>query len=142
MEDAVGLVLMHDLSNMRSEENLVQWANLLYENAYDHRKMTDPKMPVLYASDVEYSQPIPTLVVASHFDEYPQRARAESRLHKLRLQQNFYTVSLDCRKPLLNGSSENMVINKFFDAVIDADRAKQDGTGVGGFASYRRRRIN
>lgn len=61
MDDAVGVIFVHDLSNSKSEENLMQWATLLYEpTAYEKKKLPQP---LSFATDFATTQQLPTLFV-------------------------------------------------------------------------------
>ena len=63
MDDGIGLILVHDLSNSKSEENLMQWVNLFYDNSYEKRKLSMPTHPMTFTPDYEHNQHLPTLIV-------------------------------------------------------------------------------
>ena len=69
MDDACGVIFIHDLSNKKSEDNLLQWANLLYEAPQlDRKKQTNPLQPIAFAADFESNQHLPTLIVGKPSD--------------------------------------------------------------------------
>jgi len=140
MEDVCGVIFIHDLSNKKSEENLLQWANLLYEPPQlDRKKQTNPLQPIAFAADFESNQHLPTLIVGSHFDLYPNRGHNDAKLAKLRLQSQTLGINVDCRNGLLPGSTERMQLNKFFDMVVDRSHSGKDAN-LGTYGSYHRRR--
>jgi Rab-like protein 3 len=139
MDDAIGLILVHDLSNSKSEENLMQWVNLFYDNPYARRKISCPTQPMLFTQDYELNQQLPTLIVGSHYDTHHNRARNDTKLTKLKNQQRTFIINLDCRHELLPGSTERMTVTKFFDTAIDKAREFDPTGGYGGH--HRRRRI-
>lgn len=157
MDDAIGIILVHDLSNSKSEENLMQWVNLFYDNPFGKRKISCPTQPMMFTPDYEHNQHLPTLIVGklflqlfinlkiyltnclylgSHYDSHHNRARNDTKLHKLKNQMRTFIINLDCRQELLPGSTERMTVTKFFDTSIDKAR-EYDPTGFG----HRRRRI-
>uniref|UniRef100_A0AC34GVF1 J domain-containing protein n=1 Tax=Panagrolaimus sp. ES5 TaxID=591445 RepID=A0AC34GVF1_9BILA len=139
MDDAIGLILVHDLSNSKSEENLMQWVNLFYDDPYAKRKISCPTQPMTFMPDYEHNQHLPTLIVGSHYDSHHNRARNDTKLTKLKSQMRTFIINLDCRQNLLAGSTERMTITKFFDTAIEKAR-DYDPTGAYG-GHHRRRRI-
>uniref|UniRef100_A0AC34RG35 Uncharacterized protein n=1 Tax=Panagrolaimus sp. JU765 TaxID=591449 RepID=A0AC34RG35_9BILA len=142
MDDAVGVIFVHDLSNSKSEENLMQWATLLYEPSASEKKKLP--QPLSFATDFATTQQLPTLFVGTHLDLHPNRNHTDASLAKIRFQPLTFGLHLDCRKSLFPGSTQRLQINKFFDAVVDYTRTLQkqtDTANMGGYNSYHRRRV-
>lgn len=128
-ENVSGLIFVHDLSNNRSEQSLMQWCQLLEDNSRDSPSSPQRCNEFMKLNDSEHICNLPTLVIGSYADLAPQRAK-EQFLPKLR-QVNGFTVSLqtcfqvrhyesislDCRKEITAGSTNRLLISRFFDAV-------------------------
>ncbi|CAI4229543.1 unnamed protein product [Auanema sp. JU1783] len=114
LDGAAGAILVHDLSNKKSEENLGQWMSLLDGKprpAGSTRSIT---------ADIESSH-IPILIVGCKSDLAPLRGPIA-----------YDRVNVDCRKQIPPGSSTSMALARFFDATIDRTKAP---------SNERRRRI-
>ncbi|VDM29635.1 unnamed protein product [Toxocara canis] len=73
-------------------------------------------------ADIE-STPIPTLVVGCKLDLAPERAK----------QAGYDRINVDCRKAMAPGSTNRIILSKFFDSVVERRKAPM--------ASERRRRL-
>ncbi|OZC05023.1 hypothetical protein X798_08016 [Onchocerca flexuosa] len=110
-EGATGAILVHDLSNKKSESNLSHWVALL---------RGEPSLPSVISpfmsssgarfllSDIE-NTPIPTLIVGCKSDLAPERAK----------QTAYDRICLNCRRPISPGSTNRIILSKFFDSVVE-----------------------
>ncbi|KAI6177806.1 J domain-containing protein [Aphelenchoides bicaudatus] len=114
-ENVSGLILVHDLSNNRSEQSLIQWINLLEEHSKD---TSSPQRCNEFTklNDADHICNLPTLVVGSYADLAPQRVK-DQFMPRLRQVRHYESISLDCRKEILPGSTNRLHISRFFDAV-------------------------
>ncbi|PAV64581.1 hypothetical protein WR25_01672 isoform D [Diploscapter pachys] len=115
IEGALGAILVHDMSNKKSYENIANWLTLL-----DGKPRSSATSRSLQA-DLE-SCHIPLLTVGCKLDLAMHRAPS-----------GYDKINLDCRKPIPAGSTASMALAKFFDLTIDRTRAPQ---------AERRRRLN
>ncbi|VDK77280.1 unnamed protein product [Litomosoides sigmodontis] len=117
-DGATGAILVHDLSNKKSESNLSQWVALL---------RGESSLPSLISSftssgsrfllsDIE-STPMPTLIVGCKSDLAPERAK----------QTAYDRIFLNCRRPILPGSTVRIILSKFFDSVVDRKKMSTAG---------------
>lgn len=135
LDGANGIVFVHDLSNSRSEQNLILWIHLLEDQNQKrtHQRLDSSRMGRLstptesiaasnnylpfVALEVERSIcAIPTLVVGTCLDQCPpQRVKNNENFHLLR---QYEQITLDARRPIQPGSTNRLVFSNFFDAVI------------------------
>uniref|UniRef100_A0A914CRW5 J domain-containing protein n=1 Tax=Acrobeloides nanus TaxID=290746 RepID=A0A914CRW5_9BILA len=132
-DGAQGVIFVYDLSNSRSEENLAQWTQLLY-NCPRH---LGPHPIGNRVSDVEHSGQLPTLVVGTRLDLAPHRVKPDPSAS--RLLQHTDCVYLDCRKEIPAGSTNRLLISRFFDSVVEKARDMENGNSA--FTQQRRRRV-
>ncbi|KAK0393732.1 hypothetical protein QR680_000373 [Steinernema hermaphroditum] len=98
LEGASGVILVHDLTNRKSEENLCsQWLPMLNNDRNARLDSTIASMNESLAF-----QPIIDV-------ETPDRSLTMS---------SFESINLDARKPLTPGTSGYLIIANFFDSVI------------------------
>ncbi|VDM94997.1 unnamed protein product [Thelazia callipaeda] len=115
LEGATGAILVHDLSNKKSEHNLSQWLALL------RGETSIPSMisPFTLAPDSRSllidieSTPTPILVVGCKSDLAPERAKQTTYDH----------ILINCRRPMLPGSTNRVILSKFFDLVVERKKA-------------------
>lgn len=75
MLGATGAILVHDLSNSKSELSLVQWLTLIRgDNSLASNLVCSPSIIRPLLSDIE-NTPIPTLIVGCKLDLAPGRAK-------------------------------------------------------------------
>ncbi|KAL3086439.1 hypothetical protein niasHT_033089 [Heterodera trifolii] len=142
MDGADGVVLVHDLNNVRSEQNLALWVDLLYAQITRHRRhglnssrlVSSPNLSMSDASsivspersfdggsgerfialDMDRVYTIPILIVGTGADQRGStRARGLSQLLR-----SYEHISLDARKPIAPGTTNRMVLCTFFDQVV------------------------
>uniref|UniRef100_A0A2K6VPA3 Uncharacterized protein n=1 Tax=Onchocerca volvulus TaxID=6282 RepID=A0A2K6VPA3_ONCVO len=110
-EGATGAILVHDLSNKKSESNLSQWVALLRgESSLPSviSPFTSSSGARFLLSDIE-NTPIPTLIVGCKSDLAPERAK----------QKAYDRICLNCRRPISPGSTNRIILSKFFDSVVE-----------------------
>eukprot|EP00080_Pristionchus_pacificus_P010945 PDM70965.1 hypothetical protein PRIPAC_44361 [Pristionchus pacificus] len=112
LDGTCGIILVHDLSNRKSESNLGQWLAIING---DRRNTNIHTLNTLMA-DIERTQ-IPIIIVGTRLDQAPHRGNMQSLSFSGAPQ-----VNIDCRKDISAGSSQAMAISRFLDAVIE--RAK------------------
>ncbi|CAD5224241.1 unnamed protein product [Bursaphelenchus xylophilus] len=113
-DNVCGIIYVHDLTNSRSEQNLAQWAALLEEYPGPNGSQRFGEFNRL--GDVEKIGYLPTLVVGSYLDLAPQRAREPNR-QRIRFLRQYEEIQLDCRKEIAAGSTNKLLVSRFFDAV-------------------------
>lgn len=118
LEGAAGAILVHDLSNKKSELNLSQWVALLrgvsFSSSTSAIAFSSSLRPLL--SDIECS-PVPSLVVGCKSDLAPERAN----------QAAYDRIFLNCRLPMPPGSTNRIILSKFFDSVVGRKKASVIG---------------
>uniref|UniRef100_A0A1I7V7E8 J domain-containing protein n=1 Tax=Loa loa TaxID=7209 RepID=A0A1I7V7E8_LOALO len=118
-EGAAGAILVHDLSNKKSESNLSQWVALLRGDSSLSSiisPFTSSSGPRFLLSDIE-STPMPTLIVGCKSDLAPERAK----------QTAYDRISLNCRRPISPGSTNRIILSKFFDTVVERKKVPMAG---------------
>ncbi|KAI3415935.1 hypothetical protein GPALN_005497 [Globodera pallida] len=152
MGGADGVVLVHDLNNVRSEQNLAVWLDLLYTQTTRHRRhglnptrlvsspnlsMSDTSSIVsaeksfdggsgerFIALDMDRVYTIPILIVGTGADQSSGRTRENSSLLR-----SYEHITLDARKSIAPGSTNRMVLCTFFDQVV-RHAAGREGTST------------
>ncbi|CAL2038675.1 unnamed protein product [Caenorhabditis brenneri] len=108
-EGAVGAILVHDLTNKRSEENLATWLTMLDGKPRAPKSSKDPAAVALKV-DIE-SCNIPVLIVGTKADLVPHKGPVSyDRLH------------IDSLKNILRGSANSITLARFFDSCLDRTR--------------------
>lgn len=139
-ENVSGVIFIHDLSNSRSEENLIHWSNMLYGRRPVQVGINPPHRITEVKSflDLEQSGYLPTVVIGSRLDLAPQRAREQTSSVIRHFLPQHDVVYLDCRKEIPAGSTNRVLLSRFFDAVIDRCKNTENGLSLG---TSRRRRV-
>ncbi|CAP21801.1 Protein CBG00332 [Caenorhabditis briggsae] len=108
-EGAVGAILVHDLTNRRSEENLATWLTMLDGKP---RAPTSSKDPAAVALKVDIeSCNIPVLIVGTKADLVPHKGPVSyDRLH------------IDSLKTIIRSSANSITLARFFDSCLDRTR--------------------
>ncbi|CAI5449424.1 unnamed protein product [Caenorhabditis angaria] len=107
-EGAVGAILVHDLTNKKSEENLASWLTMLDGKPRGNSKK-DPAAVALRV-DIE-SCNIPVLIVGTKADLVPHKGPVSyDRLH------------IDSTKNIIKGSANSITLSRFFDSCLDRTR--------------------
>uniref|UniRef100_A0A915PDJ8 J domain-containing protein n=1 Tax=Setaria digitata TaxID=48799 RepID=A0A915PDJ8_9BILA len=120
LEGATGAILVHDLSNKKSESNLSQWIALLHSVTSSSPSVNSPFLSSQGSRDLLNNienTPIPTLVVGCKSDLAPERAK----------QTGYDRISLNCRRPISPGSTNRIILSKFFDSVVERNKVPMAG---------------
>lgn len=119
-----GVILVHDLTNRKSEENLGKW---LYEIAnkdtYKDRDVSLLSMQSFDDADPENflgSIQIPILVIGTKLDQVDDK-KCVNRTSKLGNQFDAEEILLDCRQTryLAAGTTNAVKLSRFYDRVIE-----------------------
>ncbi|CAJ0603496.1 unnamed protein product [Cylicocyclus nassatus] len=106
-DGAAGAILVHDLSNKKSEENLSQWLSLLDGKPRPVGSSTTRSL----LADIESCQ-IPILTVGCKLDLAPHRGPSA-----------YDRMNINCLRPIPPGSTASMALARFFDETIDRTKA-------------------
>lgn len=126
-----GIILVHDLTNRKSQENLKQWmADVIEQNEhiqvclsdYDSKSHLPVTSSLKYTSNYSAQMP-PLLVVGTKLDE-AQMVRNTSSLRgisSIALEMRADEINLDCMQPkyLAPATSNSIKLAKFFDKVVE-----------------------
>ncbi|CAI2352039.1 unnamed protein product [Caenorhabditis sp. 36 PRJEB53466] len=108
-EGAVGAILVHDLTNKRSEENLATWLTMLDGKPRAQNSSKDSAAVALKV-DIE-SCNIPVLIVGTKADLVPHKGPISyDRLH------------IDSLRMIQRGSANSITLGRFFDSCLDRTR--------------------
>ncbi|XGW28082.1 hypothetical protein V3C99_008134, partial [Haemonchus contortus] len=107
LDGAAGAILVHDLSNKKSEENLSQWLSLL--DGKPRPVGSSSARPLM--ADIE-SCHIPILTVGCKLDLAPHRGPSA-----------YDRMNINCLRPIPPGSTASMALARFFDETIDRTKA-------------------
>ncbi len=105
---------MHDLSNRKSESNLRAWAAELVDygmvggGSPSRRTLPYTAEPGGGTSTIDN---MPTLIVGSKLDLIAASSNRSSEMSNC--------ISLDCRQPIAPGSTNRLLLTRFFDSIID-----------------------
>ncbi|KAJ7400385.1 homogentisate 1,2-dioxygenase [Pitangus sulphuratus] len=124
-----GIILVHDLTNKKSSQNLYRWTlealnrdvaptGVLVTNGdYDREQFADNQIPLL--------------VIGTKLDQIPETKRNEVLTRTAFLAEDFNAeeINLDCTNPryLAAGSSNAVKLSRFFDKVIEKRYFLRDG---------------
>ncbi|KAF1445695.1 Rab-like protein 3, partial [Pygoscelis papua] len=127
-----GIILVHDLTNKKSSQNLYRWSlealnrdvaptGVLVTNGdYDREQFADNQIPLL--------------VIGTKLDQIPETKRNEVLTRTAFLAEDFNAeeINLDCTNPryLAAGSSNAVKLSRFFDKVIEKRYFLRDGSQV------------
>ncbi|XP_026702916.1 rab-like protein 3 [Athene cunicularia] len=135
-----GIILVHDLTNKKSSQNLYRWSlealnrdvaptGVLVTNGdYDREQFADNQIPLL--------------VIGTKLDQIPETKRNEVLTRTAFLAEDFNAeeINLDCTNPryLAAGSSNAVKLSRFFDKVIEKRYFLRDGNQISGFSERKR----
>ncbi|KAM8976500.1 rab-like protein 3 [Pelodytes ibericus] len=135
-----GIILVHDLTNKKSSQNLYRWSQealnrdlqpsgvLVTNGDYDREQFADSQIPLL--------------VIGTKLDQIPEAKRSEvlSRTAFLAEDFNAEEINLDCTgtRCLAAGSSNAVKLSRFFDKVIEKRYFSRDGNSIPGFPDRKR----
>uniref|UniRef100_H0ZT22 Rab-like protein 3 n=1 Tax=Taeniopygia guttata TaxID=59729 RepID=H0ZT22_TAEGU len=127
-----GIILVHDLTNKKSSQNLYRWSlealnrdvaptGVLVTNGdYDREQFGDNQIPLL--------------VIGTKLDQIPETKRNEVLTRTAFLAEDFNAeeINLDCTNPryLAAGSSNAVKLSRFFDKIPGFSERKRFGGGT------------
>ncbi|CAJ0572129.1 unnamed protein product, partial [Mesorhabditis spiculigera] len=108
LEGAHGAILVHDLANSKSEDNLWQWMALLDpETAKRTPQCARPLMAFIESAH------IPILIIGTKVDLANNR-------NAIKLDRSPYErINVDCRRLIAPGSTNSIILSRFLDSAID-----------------------
>ncbi|KAG7467297.1 hypothetical protein MATL_G00151910 [Megalops atlanticus] len=135
-----GIILVHDLTNKKSSQNLHRWSLEVLN------KDSSPTGVVVTNGDYDREQfadnPIPLLVIGTKFDQIPENKRNDVLKRTAFLSEDFNAeeINLDCTNSryFAAGSSNAVKLSRFFDKVIEKRFLTRDANQMTGFADRKR----
>ncbi|KAM9321284.1 rab-like protein 3 isoform 1-T1 [Gastrophryne carolinensis] len=135
-----GIILIHDLTNKKSSQNLYRW--LLEALNRDQQ----PTSVLVTNGDYDREQfadnQIPLLVIGTKLDQIPEAKRTEVLTRTAFLAEDFNAeeINLDCTSTryLAAGSSNAVKLSRFFDKVIEKRYYSRDSNMIPGFTDRKR----
>uniref|UniRef100_A0A672YZL1 Rab-like protein 3 n=2 Tax=Percomorphaceae TaxID=1489872 RepID=A0A672YZL1_9TELE len=114
-----GIILVHDLTNKKSSQNLYRWSLEALN------KDSSPTGVIVSNGDYDREQfaenPVPLLLIGTKFDQIPENKRNEVLTRTGFLSEDFNAeeINLDCTNPryLAAGTSNAVKLSRFFDKV-------------------------
>uniref|UniRef100_A0A4W6CIH9 Rab-like protein 3 n=1 Tax=Lates calcarifer TaxID=8187 RepID=A0A4W6CIH9_LATCA len=112
-----GIILVHDLTNKKSSQNLYRWSLEALN------KDSSPTGVIVSNGDYDREQfaenPVPLLLIGTKFDQIPENKRNEVLTRTAFLSEDFNAeeINLDCTNPryLAAGTSNAVKLSRFFD---------------------------
>ncbi|AWP12753.1 Rab-like protein 3 [Scophthalmus maximus] len=116
-----GIILVHDLTNKKSSQNLYRWSLEAL-----NKDSSPTGVIVSNGSDYDREQfaenPVPLLLIGTKFDQIPDNKRNEVLTRTAFLSEDFNAeeINLDCTNPryLAAGTSNAVKLSRFFDKYI------------------------
>uniref|UniRef100_H2RS38 Rab-like protein 3 n=1 Tax=Takifugu rubripes TaxID=31033 RepID=H2RS38_TAKRU len=114
-----GIILVHDLTNKKSSQNLYRWSLEALN------KDSSPTGVIVSNGEYDREQfaenPVPLLLIGTKFDQIPETKRSEVLTRTAFLSEDFNAeeINLDCTNPryLAAGTSNAVKLSRFFDKV-------------------------
>ncbi|CAJ1071330.1 rab-like protein 3 isoform X2 [Xyrichtys novacula] len=147
-----GIILVHDLTNKKSSQNLYRWSLEALN------RDSSPTGVIVSNSDYDREQfaenPVPLLLIGTKFDQIPETKRNEVLTRTAFLSEDFNAeeinlasqtfssskASVDCTNPryLAAGTSNAVKLSRFFDKVIEKRYFTRDPSQMTGFTDRKR----
>ncbi|XP_018428103.1 PREDICTED: rab-like protein 3 [Nanorana parkeri] len=135
-----GILLVHDLTNKKSSQNLHRW---LLESL---TKDLQPTGVLVTGGDYDRENfadnQIPLLVTGTKLDQIPEAKRTEVLTRTAFLAEDFNAeeMNLDCNntRGLAAGSSNAVKLSRFFDKVIEKRYYSRDTSTIPGYSDRKR----
>ncbi|XP_041806956.1 rab-like protein 3 [Chelmon rostratus] len=135
-----GIMLVHDLTNKKSSQNLYRWSLEALN------KDSSPTGVIVSNGDYDREQfaenPVPLLLIGTKFDQIPENKRSEVLTRTAFLSEDFNAeeINLDCTNPryLAAGTSNAVKLSRFFDKVIEKRYFTRDPSQMTGFTDRKR----
>ncbi|XP_056900168.1 rab-like protein 3 [Takifugu flavidus] len=127
-----GIILVHDLTNKKSSQNLYRWSLEALN------KDSSPTGVIVSNGEYDREQfaenPVPLLLIGTKFDQIPETKRSEVLTRTAFLSEDFNAeeINLDCTNPryLAAGTSNAVKLSRFFDKVIEKRYFTRDPSQV------------
>ncbi|KAK0090182.1 hypothetical protein PV325_002607 [Microctonus aethiopoides] len=114
-----GIILVHDLSNRKSQQNLQKWLQqvLSKDSNSGKNKSFDDFDPESFVGATQ----IPILVIGTKLDQVTSRSNLHRRLSTIAEECGADEIFLDCRqvRSLAAGNTSSVKLSRFFDKVIE-----------------------
>ncbi|XP_054642948.1 rab-like protein 3 isoform X2 [Dunckerocampus dactyliophorus] len=135
-----GIILVHDLTNKKSSQNLYRWSLEALN------KDSSPTGVIVSNGDYDREQfaenPVPLLLIGTKFDQIPENKRSEVLTRTAFLSEDFNAeeINLDCTnlRYLAAGTSNAVKLSRFFDKVIEKRYFTRDPSQMTGFTDRKR----
>ncbi|KAL6100596.1 rabl3 [Pungitius sinensis] len=135
-----GIMLVHDLTNKKSSQNLYRWSLEALS------KDSSPTGVIVSNGDYDREQfaenSVPLLLIGTKFDQIAETKRSEVLTRTAFLSEDFNAeeINLDCTNPryLAAGTSNAVKLSRFFDKVIEKRYFTRDPSPMIGFADRKR----
>ncbi|KAK0141407.1 Rab-like protein 3 [Merluccius polli] len=136
-----GIILVHDLTNKKSSQNLYRWSLEAL-----NKDSSPTGVIVSNGSDYDREQfaenPVPLLLIGTKFDQIPENKRSDVLNRTAFLSEDFNAeeINLDCTNPryLAAGTSNAVKLSRFFDKVIEKRYFTRDPSQMTGFTDRKR----
>ena len=143
-----GIILVHDLANRKSQQNLEKWLQEVTEREYGNGKQRSDGLWDDNAPRVEVIPDVnlPLLVIGTKQDLADDRDSLPRHQRRSYIAEEYGTeeIHLKCtdEKSLMPGSSASNKLSRFFDKVIEKQFYKRDKSGsFGSTPGQERRRL-
>lgn len=119
-----GVILVHDLTNRKSEENLHKWLAEVLQNdsSFSGTSVTSAQEDLIDAENLMGTNTtIPILVVGTKIDQLDEKRSGRLKKDSFSARYNAEEILLDCRQAryLAAGTSNAVKLSKFYDKVIE-----------------------
>lgn len=114
-----GIVLVHDLTNRKSENNLCKWLDQLVNKDLSMQSVSNSEE--WDSESLLGSTQIPVIVIGTKLDLVDDKRAASSRSSRLAQRLGTDEIMLDCRQAryLAAGTSHAVKLTRFYDRVIE-----------------------
>ncbi|XP_054471216.1 rab-like protein 3 isoform X1 [Anoplopoma fimbria] len=141
-----GIMLVHDLTNKKSSQNLYRWSLEALNKDSSPTGVIVSNGFFSPSSDYDREQfaenSVPLLLIGTKFDQIPETKRNEVLTRTAFLSEDFNAeeINLDCTNPryLAAGTSNAVKLSRFFDKVIEKRYFTRDPSPMTGFTDRKR----
>ncbi|XP_014019488.1 rab-like protein 3 isoform X2 [Oncorhynchus nerka] len=135
-----GIVLVHDLTNKKSSQNLYRWSLEALN------KDSSPTGVIVSNGDYDREQfadsSVPLLLIGTKFDQIPENKRNDVLTRTAFLSEDFNAeeINLDCtnQRYFAAGTSNAVKLSRFFDKVVEKRYFTRDPSQMTGFTERKR----
>eukprot|EP00093_Oithona_nana_P007134 07134.XXX_145424_144023_1 [CDS] Oithona nana genome sequencing. len=138
-----GLILVHDLTNRKSEQNLERWLREIVQfSSSTNGKHKDWDDVLTHEDDASNDLNVPLLVIGTKQDLESNRGSLPVHQKRSHVAEDYGTeeIHLNCTdtKSTVPGSSASNKLSRFFDKVIEKHFYRRDKSGSGTFSHAER----